>query len=77
MSDNKKRKKSIEEYLEKIMKDKKKMEELKNVLIKVERIIEEEIEKVRQRMLKINGEKKEKMVIKEDEGKKKKIKEKV
>jgi hypothetical protein len=47
MSDNKKRKKSIEEYLEKIMKDKKKMEELKNVLIKVERIIEEEIEKVR------------------------------
>ncbi|XP_046996163.1 protein held out wings isoform X4 [Schistocerca americana] len=68
MSDPNPSTQSIADYLAQLLKDKKQLAAFPNVFIHVERLLDEEIAKVRASLFQINGMKKEPLVLPEAEG---------
>ncbi|XP_066992273.1 protein held out wings isoform X3 [Anabrus simplex] len=68
MSDTNPSTQSIADYLAQLLKDKKQLAAFPNVFIHVERLLDEEIAKVRASLFQINGTKKEPLVLPEPDG---------
>ncbi|GLH13666.1 Protein held out wings [Gryllus bimaculatus] len=68
MSDTNPTTQSIADYLAQLLKDKKQLAAFPNVFIHVERLLDEEIAKVRSSLFQINGTRKEPLVLPEAEG---------
>ena len=68
MSDTNPSTQSIADYLAQLLKDKKQLAAFPNVFIHVERLLDEEIAKVRANLFQINGTKKDPLVLPDAEG---------
>ncbi|XP_069705815.1 protein held out wings isoform X2 [Periplaneta americana] len=68
MSDTNPNTQSIADYLAQLLKDKKQLAAFPNVFIHVERLLDEEISKVRASLFQINGTKKDPLVLPDAEG---------